>query len=74
MQFNEGLNGEKLRSNLDALEKIRDEAQVRTIAYQQKATRYYDQKVRESLKVGDLTLRKLETTKKRAAVGKLAPT
>lgn len=76
MQFNdEGLNGEKLRSNLDALEEVRDKAQVRTTTYQQRAARYYNQKVHErNLKVGDLALRKLKAMKKRATVGKLALT
>ncbi|KAG8645588.1 hypothetical protein MANES_10G076111v8 [Manihot esculenta] len=76
VQFvSENTNEDKLRSNLDALEEVREEAQVRTAAYQQRAARYYNQKVRErSLKVGDLTLRNLEATGKRAAVGKLAPT
>ncbi|XP_043813398.1 uncharacterized protein LOC110617319 [Manihot esculenta] len=76
VQFNnEDTNGEKLRSNLDVLEEISKEAQMRTTAYQQKAARYYNQRVSErSLKVGDLALRKLEATRKRAAVGKLTPT
>ncbi|XP_021609069.1 uncharacterized protein LOC110612599 [Manihot esculenta] len=71
----ESTNDDKLRSNLDALEEVREEAQVRTAAYQHRAARYYNQRVRErSLKVGDLALRNLEATGKRAAVGKLAPT
>ncbi|KAG8639521.1 hypothetical protein MANES_14G150650v8 [Manihot esculenta] len=76
VQFvSENTNEDKLRSNLDALEEVREEAQVRTAAYQQRVARYYNQKVRErSLKVGDLTLRNLEATGKRAAAGKLAPT
>ncbi|XP_043809096.1 uncharacterized protein LOC122722457 [Manihot esculenta] len=75
-QFNnEDSNSDKLKSNLDALEEIREEGQVRATAYQQKAARYYNQKVRErSLKVGDLALRKLEATRKRAVVQKLALT
>lgn len=75
MQFNdEDLNGEKLRSNLDVLEEIRDEVQVRTTAYQQRPARYYNKKVCErNLKVGDLSLKRLEVTRKRAAVEKLAP-
>lgn len=36
---------DKLKSNLDALEEIKDEVQVRTTTYQQKAARYYNQKV-----------------------------
>ncbi|XP_021616631.1 uncharacterized protein LOC110617941 [Manihot esculenta] len=71
----ENANSDKLRSNLDALEEVREEAQVRTTAYQQRAARYYNQRVRErSLKVEDLALRNLEATGKRAAVEKLAPT
>lgn len=55
VQFNdEDTNSKKLRSNLDALEEIKDEAQVRKAVYQQRAARYYNQKVRESnLKVED---------------------
>ncbi|XP_043809779.1 uncharacterized protein K02A2.6-like [Manihot esculenta] len=44
VQFNsESTNDDKLRSNLDALEEVREEAQVRTAAYQQRAVRYYNQ-------------------------------
>lgn len=76
MQFNdEALNSKKLRSNVDGLEEIKDVAQVRTTAYQQRAVRYYNQKVCErNLKVDNLALRKLEATEKKANVGKLAPT
>ncbi|XP_021600744.1 uncharacterized protein LOC110606305 [Manihot esculenta] len=76
VQFNnEDTNDDKLRSNLDALEEIKEEAQVHTAAYQQKATRYYNQKVKErSRKEGDLALRKLEATGKRATVEKVALT
>lgn len=50
---------------MDALEEIREEAQIHTAASQQKAARYYNQNVREgSLKVGDLALRRLEATKR----------
>lgn len=60
---------------MDFLEEIKDETQIRTTAYQQKAVQYYNQKVRErSLKVGNLALRKLEVSGNRATVGKLAPT
>lgn len=48
---------------------------MRITAYQQKATWYYNQKVRErNLKVGDLALRRLEAIGKRATVGKIALT
>lgn len=55
---------------MNALEEIKDEVQIRIAAYQQKATRYYNQKVCErNLKVGDLALRRLEVTGNKAAVG-----
>ncbi|XP_043813700.1 uncharacterized protein LOC122723866 [Manihot esculenta] len=73
VQFHdENANSDKLRSNLDALEEVREEAQIRTAAYQQRAARYYNIRVRErSLKIGDLALKNLEAIGKRAAVGKL---
>ncbi|XP_043809781.1 uncharacterized protein LOC122723091 [Manihot esculenta] len=76
VQFNsENTNDDKLRSNLDALEEVREEAHIRTAVYEQRAARYYNQRLRERcLKIGDLALRNLEATGKRAAVGKLAPT
>lgn len=68
-------NGDKLRSNLDALEEIKYEVHLRTVAYQQRASKYYNHKIWErKLKVGDLALWKLEATGKRAAMGKLVPT
>ncbi|XP_043804435.1 uncharacterized protein LOC122721306 [Manihot esculenta] len=43
VQFNsESTNDDKLRSNLDTLEEVREEAQVHTTAYQQRAARYYN--------------------------------
>lgn len=48
---------------------------VRTIIYQQRAARNYNQKIHErNMKVGDLTLRRLEDIGKRVSVGKLALT
>ncbi|XP_021602516.1 uncharacterized protein LOC110607641 [Manihot esculenta] len=48
VQFNsEDTNGDKLRSNLDALEEVREEAQLHTAAYQQRAAHDYNQRVRE---------------------------
>lgn len=63
-------NNKKLWSNLDALKELRDTASIRTTAYQQKATRYHNHKVKERiLKVGGLVLRKLYATGKREGQG-----
>ncbi|XP_074346615.1 uncharacterized protein LOC141685412 [Apium graveolens] len=48
------------RLYLDLLEEIRENSQLRFAAYQQRATRYYNKKVKgQLLKVGDLVLRKV---------------
>ncbi|XP_074327726.1 uncharacterized protein LOC141665638 [Apium graveolens] len=54
------------RLHLDLLEETRENSQLRLAAYQQRATRYYNKKVKgQWLKVGDLVLRKvMPNTKK----------
>ncbi|XP_074377762.1 uncharacterized protein LOC141719263 [Apium graveolens] len=48
------------RLHLDLLEKVRENSQLRLAAYQQRAARYYNKKVKgQLLKVGDLLLRKV---------------
>ncbi|XP_074374613.1 uncharacterized protein LOC141715024 [Apium graveolens] len=48
------------RLHLDFLEETRENSQLRLAAYQQRAARYYNKKVRgQLLKVGDLILRKV---------------
>ncbi|XP_074342003.1 uncharacterized protein LOC141679401 [Apium graveolens] len=48
------------RLHLDLLEETRENSQLRLAAYQQRAARYYNKKVKEHLlKVGDLVLRKV---------------
>ncbi|XP_074378294.1 uncharacterized protein LOC141719821 [Apium graveolens] len=48
------------RLHLDLLKEIRENSQQRLMAYQQRAARYYNKKVKgQLLKVGDLVLRKV---------------
>ncbi|XP_074380701.1 uncharacterized protein LOC141721586 [Apium graveolens] len=46
--------------HLDLLEEARENSQLRLVAYQQRAARYYNKKVKgQLLKVGDLVLKKV---------------
>ncbi|KAK0586754.1 hypothetical protein LWI29_011713 [Acer saccharum] len=66
-------NVDMLQQNLDELEEIRDTAQVRNSAYQQRATRYYNSHVRERrFQLGDLVLRRVSPNTKDKSVGSLA--
>lgn len=67
-------NNKSLLLNLDLLEERRETTLHRIKAYQRKAARYYDRKVRHrSFKVGDLVLRQLLLAKKDPTHGKLGP-
>ncbi|XP_077228332.1 uncharacterized protein LOC143861275 [Tasmannia lanceolata] len=72
--FNEQLNGDGLRANLDLLEEAREESRIRVAAYKQKVSRYHDSRVRpREFRVGDLVLRKAAISQPKK-VGKLSPT
>ncbi|GKV35459.1 hypothetical protein SLEP1_g43722 [Rubroshorea leprosula] len=72
--FNEWQNGQLLRENLDLLDEVREEAQLRTIVYKQKVANFYNKRVRpRPFKVGDLVLRKAGLTGFETRFGKLAP-
>uniref|UniRef100_A0A2N9IUL6 Uncharacterized protein n=1 Tax=Fagus sylvatica TaxID=28930 RepID=A0A2N9IUL6_FAGSY len=65
----------KLRSNLDLVDEVRDQAEARTRVYQQRMARYYDRRVKHrEFKVGDLVLRKVTLATKDPTQGKLGPT
>ena len=67
-------NEESFRLNLDLLEEKREQALKRAEDYQRKTTRYYDRKVRpNSLKPGDLVLKKLMLARKDPTHVKLGP-
>ena len=58
--FNYKNNNDAMRAQLDLIEERRAIAQLRVAAYQQRAARYYNKKVKEvKLREGDLVLRKV---------------
>ncbi|XP_077232627.1 uncharacterized protein LOC143869976 [Tasmannia lanceolata] len=72
--FNEQLNSDGLRANLDLLEEIREESRIRVAAYKQKVSNYHDSKIRpREFRTGDLVLRKAAVSKP-TKVRKLSPT
>ncbi|XP_077242631.1 uncharacterized protein LOC143883162 [Tasmannia lanceolata] len=72
--FNEQLNDDGLRANLDLLEEAREESRIRVAAYKQKVSRYHDSKMRpREFRVGDLVLRKAAISQPKK-VRKLSPT
>ncbi|XP_077250975.1 uncharacterized protein LOC143890252 [Tasmannia lanceolata] len=74
VHFSEQLNGDGLRANLDLLEEVREESQIRSAAYKQKVSRYHDVKIRpREFRAGHLVLRKASVSQPRS-VGKLSPT
>ena len=73
--FDEETNKEQLRTNLDCLDKIRDDASKKMARYQQKMSGYYNHRVKlRKFNIGDLVLRKVTPTTKNPAHGKLGPT
>ncbi|GKV01720.1 hypothetical protein SLEP1_g14261 [Rubroshorea leprosula] len=73
--FDEKQNGQLLRENLDLLDKVREEARLRTLVYKQKIANFYNKRVcPRTFKVGDLVLRKASLTGFETRFGKLAPT
>ncbi|XP_030948935.1 uncharacterized protein LOC115972835 [Quercus lobata] len=73
--FNEGLNDDELRLNLDFLDEVRDNASSKMTKYQKKMAEYYNKRVKlRRLDIGDLVLRKTTTATKDPTQGKLGPT
>uniref|UniRef100_A0A2N9ICH8 Uncharacterized protein n=1 Tax=Fagus sylvatica TaxID=28930 RepID=A0A2N9ICH8_FAGSY len=73
--YDEESNDAQLRSNLDLVDEIRDQAEARTRVYQQRMARYYDRRVKHrEFKIGDLVLRKVTLATKDPTQGKLGPT
>ena len=71
----EDSNDSQLRTNLDLLDEVRDQAEAKTKAYQQRMARYYDRRVKHrEFKVGDLVLRKVTLAAKDPTQGKLGRT
>uniref|UniRef100_A0A2N9I0U3 Uncharacterized protein n=1 Tax=Fagus sylvatica TaxID=28930 RepID=A0A2N9I0U3_FAGSY len=73
--YDEESNDAQLRSNLDLVDEVQDQAEARTRVYQQRMARYYDRRVKHrEFKVGDLVLRKVTLATKDPTQGKLGPT
>uniref|UniRef100_A0A2N9H4D6 RNase H type-1 domain-containing protein n=1 Tax=Fagus sylvatica TaxID=28930 RepID=A0A2N9H4D6_FAGSY len=63
--YDEESNDVQLRSNLDLVDEVRDQAEARTRVYQQRMARYYDRRVKHrEFKIGDLVLRKSDPRNK----------
>jgi hypothetical protein len=72
--YNPGLNGERLKLHLDLLEERHEGARIRTSAYKEKATRYYNKTVKpRSFNPGDWVLRRVTLAAKDRTKGKLGP-
>jgi hypothetical protein len=72
--YNPGFNSTGLKLHLDLLEEKREDARVRTFAYQEKAARYYNKRVKpQSFNTGDWVLRRITTAAKDPTEGKLGP-
>ncbi|KAK0586051.1 hypothetical protein LWI29_000155 [Acer saccharum] len=71
--YNPEHNVNMLLQNLDELEEVKDRAQVRNAAYQQRAARYYNSHVRvRRFQIGDLVLRRVSPNTKDKSVRSLA--
>jgi len=72
--YNPGFNSTGLKLHLDLLEEKREDARVRTSAYQEKVARYYNKRVKpRSFNTGDWVLRRITTAAKDPTEGKLGP-
>ena len=72
--YDELVNDISLRAQKDLIDELSDEVNKRKCAYQRRAERYYNKKVRpRSFLPGDLVCRKLEATRPSEAHGALAP-
>jgi len=67
-------NEEALREELDLVEEKRDQAYLRMAAYKQRASQYYNKRVkRRSFQVGELVLKAVNRSSKNLTHGKLGP-
>ena len=62
--FHEATNSDRLGTNLDLLEEIREQAYIKMIAYKHIVAKYYNARVKpKSFQKGDLILRRAEVSK-----------
>ncbi|XP_024035550.1 uncharacterized protein LOC112096357 [Citrus clementina] len=72
--FNEQENDEQICLNLDLLMERREQAAERSVTYQQRVARYYNQKVNiRQFRVGDWVLRRVNQSTKDSTQGVLGP-
>ena len=72
--YDEQSSDEGLKLALDCLHKVRDNAAQRMDLYQERMTRYYNQRVKlKCFNLGDMVLRKVSQATKDPNEGKLGP-
>ena len=72
--YNEQSNDEGLKLALDCLPEIRDDVAQRMVLYQERMTRYYNQRIKlKRFSLGDLVLQKVSQATKDPIEGKLGP-
>ncbi|CAL2247008.1 unnamed protein product [Prunus armeniaca] len=68
-------NDEQLALNLDFIDKLRDQSNMRNVAYKQRIAKYYDSRVKpRAFKLGDWVMRKVSLATKNPTEGTLGPT
>ena len=73
--YDEGINNDKLKLNLNFLAKVRDEAALRIARYQQKMEKYHNQMVKlRRFNPGDMVLQRVSQATRDPAQRKLGPT
>ena len=74
LTYDQTSNHSQLEETLDLIEERRNEAQFKNAAYQQRATRYFNKRVRDrKFGVGDLVLRHVFLATRDPAAGVLEP-
>ncbi|KAK3017188.1 hypothetical protein RJ639_007839 [Escallonia herrerae] len=65
---------DRLRGNLDLLDKKRDQSAMRLATYQHRVAKFFDKRVQSRVfRVGDLVLRRMDVSVPRDTIGKLSP-
>ncbi|CAL9023426.1 unnamed protein product, partial [Prunus brigantina] len=68
-------NDEQLALNLDFIDELRDQSNMRNVGYKQRIAKYYDSRVKpRAFKVGDWVMRKVSLATKNPTEGTLGPT
>ena len=67
-------NDENLQVSLDLIEELRNSAEVKVAAYQQRVAKYFNSRVKyRHFRIGDLVLRKVMNNTKELGAGPLGP-